>query len=88
VPGGLAFTIVVFTKIFGRQEQEDYSLSTIPIFSVKTTNNTYVQDATITWQTEISRIQKLVEASKNLSDYTINVDNEGGARCGSRGRGS
>ncbi len=51
------------------------SLSTTPIFYVKTTNNTYVQDATITWQTEISGIQKLVKASKNLSDYTINVDN-------------
>jgi hypothetical protein len=53
------------------------NVSSTPIFSLKTTNDSYVQDATATWQTEISGIQKLVKASKNLSGYDVKID--GGA---------
>jgi hypothetical protein len=49
------------------------NVSYTPIFTVKTQNNTSVQDATVRWQTEITGLAKLVKESPNLSAYTIDT---------------
>jgi hypothetical protein len=48
-----------------------------PVFRVKTVNNTYVQDASIRWQIELTGIASLLKESKNLEGYTIDTSHGG-----------
>jgi hypothetical protein len=66
----------------GPEGKVSTSISSTPIFAVKTVNNTYVQDATVKWQIEIAGIAKLVAESKNLSEYQIDISNNGIAISG------
>jgi hypothetical protein len=60
----------------GPEGKVSKSTSYTPIFTVKTTNNAYVQDATVKWQIEMFGIAKLVKDSKNLSEYEIETAND------------
>jgi len=61
----------------GPEGKVSTSTSWTPVFVVKTLNNTYVQDATVKWQIEMAGISKLVEESKNLSEFHIDTSNNG-----------
>jgi len=57
--------------IYGPEGETREDRWNTPIFRVKNLSNTAVQDATVTWQIEITGIEKLVKSSARLSSFTF-----------------
>jgi hypothetical protein len=62
--------------VYGPEGQTRHDFWKTPIFHVKTLSGPPVQDATVTWQIEITAIEQLVKSSSRLSKFNFDFGNK------------